>query len=1073
MPVLSFNIELAIGGRMLLVTGPDGHSFSAHPPVSAAWIREFAWYLDSFPSSPFGADRSRALRLQQSLIEVGQRLGQLLRLDDLVASGETSRIAINSASAQVHRMPWELARFESELGWADERFPIVRTVTTTNKPKTSQRIATSGPVRCLLVIARPRAARDVPFAGLAAGVVRAAQPHSDVAVELLRPPTRMALVEKLMSAARAGKPYSVVHFDGHGRHDAALGAAIDFETPKGGTDSVPAQQFAAMVGDAGVKTVVLNACGSAHAEDQDISFARPLLAAGVDTIVAMSHSITAGSAASFADRLYSSIFAGKSFAVAVAAGRRVLRDAAAASELGTVDASAVPLLFGKSDYRVCERPGKQSRRRSLPETSPVASRDGVLLSLEAAAQVGGVIGVWGPIGSGKSTALRSFALWFSETSESGNCELFDLSKVSTAEIGAAPVASGVILDNVDDSSDSINHIESLARSLVASGAKFVLMATRFANSRYDREVMIDQLEPEEQHIMVKGILGREPSVDNMETIGVCDGNALTIRTVLSFPSDVVRAVSGEPYWDRGRHAVPTSIQRALGYFSDDELTQISALTHFGLVVEDELIAAAVTRTSHYSNPGAVSSLLSRLTEVGLAHPIDEGILRCHPLLRPAITDRTKASPTNHSEAVTVHAQLAASVTDLLRQGRQELAVRTVDRQFNRLVTTTKVALSKRRWTEVVELLGALAYVSEIKTNDGRLVDLAEDAERTARFAEGQPLTPAYEAWSLACSLLARADRISGRYEHAETKWNRIIVSLEECSDVELARTNTCIAYRSVAALQLEKGDFEGSLHWARQAAARAESITDKGEYAGALHQLGMAMAALPTHLHGSKAIFEKAILVSREVGDLKSEADSLFQLAECLERLAAYEEAEEVALDALTIFEALSDARGISMSHHQLGLILQQNGKVDAALRSFRRALRYRETSGDLIQLSNTYHQIGAAEWLLGKAQTAQEWLQRSLEIERELDRRLGISTSLGMLAMIEHERSNTTGAVALLREALIMYDQIPAAATRDHFDLLVEISSEHGIELVHSLWQNLDPGCQLPTSVLNMRYQP
>ncbi|HEV3292625.1 MAG TPA: trypsin-like peptidase domain-containing protein, partial [Streptosporangiaceae bacterium] len=72
-------------------------------------------------------------------------------------------------------------------------------------------------LRVLLVIARPGGRDDVPFRSVASRLVRGgAEQMEGLDLDVLRPATFARLSEVLHAAHRAGRPYHVVHFDGHG-----------------------------------------------------------------------------------------------------------------------------------------------------------------------------------------------------------------------------------------------------------------------------------------------------------------------------------------------------------------------------------------------------------------------------------------------------------------------------------------------------------------------------------------------------------------------------------------------------------------------------------------------------------------------------------------------------------------------------------------------------------------------------------------------------------------------------------------------------------------------------------------
>jgi tetratricopeptide (TPR) repeat protein len=72
-------------------------------------------------------------------------------------------------------------------------------------------------LRVLLVIARPGGRADVPFRSVASRLVRGgAEQMQGLDLDVLRPATFRRLSEVLRAAHEAGRPYHVVHFDGHG-----------------------------------------------------------------------------------------------------------------------------------------------------------------------------------------------------------------------------------------------------------------------------------------------------------------------------------------------------------------------------------------------------------------------------------------------------------------------------------------------------------------------------------------------------------------------------------------------------------------------------------------------------------------------------------------------------------------------------------------------------------------------------------------------------------------------------------------------------------------------------------------
>ena len=163
-------------------------------------------------------------------------------------------------------------------------------------------------LRVLLVICRPGGQADVPFRSVASRLVRGgAEQMEGLDLDVLRPATFKRLSEVLRAAKDAGRPYHVVHFDGHGTYidlkdlgftsggtGGGGGAGLALPRDKYGVsvagpvragqhgyllfedpDSAENQQLVdgptlgRLLTGTGVPVLVLNACRSAYTESRD------------------------------------------------------------------------------------------------------------------------------------------------------------------------------------------------------------------------------------------------------------------------------------------------------------------------------------------------------------------------------------------------------------------------------------------------------------------------------------------------------------------------------------------------------------------------------------------------------------------------------------------------------------------------------------------------------------------------------------------------------------------------------------------------------------------------------------
>ncbi len=139
------------------------------------------------------------------------------------------RVEVDADPAEVPGLPWELLRdpgsgVSAALGAAAFVRTHLRAAVHPALPEPD-----GDRLRVLLVICRPGRGDDVPFRSVASRLVRGgAGQMPGLELDVLRPATFARLSEALHEAADAGRPYHVVHFDGHG----AYLDVTDLESPE-------------------------------------------------------------------------------------------------------------------------------------------------------------------------------------------------------------------------------------------------------------------------------------------------------------------------------------------------------------------------------------------------------------------------------------------------------------------------------------------------------------------------------------------------------------------------------------------------------------------------------------------------------------------------------------------------------------------------------------------------------------------------------------------------------------------------------------------------------------------------
>ncbi len=285
---------------------------------------DLRWYLEDYLQWPHDPAPVIAGRVEQRIEQLGTGLfesifeaGATTRRLWYAASEELSetRVEVVTTVEEAASIPWELLRepgAEAPLALLAHSFvraqPEARRGARTPAEET-------GPVRILLSICRPDRDEDVPFRSVATRILKGLDETSRQAFDLdvLRPPTFEKLAQTLRTAKAAGRPYHVVHFDGHGAHlemaelfeqwqqageaaERLLRDALQpdptrfsprelyprtprpgkhgylvFENPESELNKrfVDGQELAGLLEETGVPVLVLNACRSAYAEARE------------------------------------------------------------------------------------------------------------------------------------------------------------------------------------------------------------------------------------------------------------------------------------------------------------------------------------------------------------------------------------------------------------------------------------------------------------------------------------------------------------------------------------------------------------------------------------------------------------------------------------------------------------------------------------------------------------------------------------------------------------------------------------------------------------------------------------
>jgi tetratricopeptide (TPR) repeat protein len=386
------------------------------------------------------------------------------------------RIEITTGVAEAASIPWELMmdpQSKSAISLRVKSF--VRVQSNPNINFITVPPADDGRVRLLYIVCRPSGARDVELRAVANRLLQgldAEKLRPRFHIKALRPPTFEQLQRELADAKEAGRPYHIVHFDGHGMYadlehtilkdwlatlsHLVLGGAnqgkhgyLLFEHPTSEEMMRPVdgQTLGQLLHDAGAPILVLNACQSAmheatavpgspstpHDEIRAIgSLAQAVIDQGIPAVLGMRYSVYVVTAAQYIGELYAALAKGRLFGQAATEGRKHLKlnpDRWVGLQPRPLQDWFVPVVYealpiqlfvGAQPAPLSDQPDldpvqlNPALLRYVPEHG-FTGRDETLLALDRAFDSHRVVLLHAYAGQGKTTTAVEFARWYALT----------------------------------------------------------------------------------------------------------------------------------------------------------------------------------------------------------------------------------------------------------------------------------------------------------------------------------------------------------------------------------------------------------------------------------------------------------------------------------------------------------------------------------------------------------------------------------------------------------------------------------------------------------------------------------
>ncbi|MFJ9524433.1 tetratricopeptide repeat protein [Streptomyces cyaneofuscatus] len=1087
-------VDLRSDGRVQVLSWPAGEQYPrpVGDPVELVWpltdddLTDLRWYLEQYLEVPTGVYEERGARVAGLLPSWGEQIFTAVfpagpardAYVDARAQGGPVEIVFLSSSAQQLGRPWELMSFPGRS------VPVVLDGVAVSRNLTGAGMAKvvdvpGSRLRVLMVISRPQGTNDVGYQMIARPLLRRLEAvRGSVDLVVLRPPTLDRLREVLTEAQEAGKPFQVVHFDGHGvfGQTSATGAGggwgpvmydapgpqgmLAFEKPGGGSDLVDAGRVARVLAGAKVPVVVLNACQSGQLETEggsqvEAAVATRLLTEGCASVVAMAYSVFAVAAAEFMTAFYERLFAGDRVTDAVTAGRAQLKlNDKRPSLKGMLPLAdwMVPVLYTRSeahfpDLRTAREPAPDvgdilTRIRQEPSTGqghglePVGEfvgRDADFYTLDTAARLQHVVVVHGPGGTGKTELAKAFGRWWRDT---GGVEKPEWVLWHSFEPGVASFGLGGVITDI---------------GLQVFGNDFALLDDA------KRQAAVEELLTTRKLLLIW---------DNFESVREMPDPGRATPPLPQHEQDRMRDFLTRVAVGSGSAVVITSRTPETWLGPDVRRIPLGGLTGKDATAYADQILAPYPAAGPHRQTKAFADLMHWLD----GHPLSMRLTLPHletstaqHLLRGL--QGTAALPvggddgTGGDRRTSLSASIAYSFRHLSRDDQEALTILSLFHgvadahvlgAFSSLPETPEryCGRTEQGWAELLKRSAYLGLLTPLEAGMFRL----HPALPTHLAAHWRTSTRSAHPDEQAAALQALVSVHAG--------FGAWLSSQLDSDGVQIALMLISYQQRMLGAMlghALADGQWEeaqGILQplnefWANSGLGReAQSWADRVRLSvetpdGTPPDLGTPAGDLWMFVAGAYANRQIAAgqlddaentylsilqALENQAGSLRQRhpiAVTYHQLGRVAQERGRLEEAEGWYRKSLAIEEDLGNGPGMASSYHQLGIVAQGRGRLEEAEGWYRKSLVITEELGNGPGMASSYHQLGRVAQGRGRLEEAEGWYRKSLVIKEDLGNGPGMAFSYHQLGIVAQRRGRLEEAEGWYRKSLVIKEDL------------------------------------------------
>ena len=278
-----------------------------------------------------------------------------------------------------------------------------------------------------------------------------------------------------------------------------------------------------------------------------------------------------------------------------------------------------------------------------------------------------------------------------------------------------------------------------------------------------------------------------------------------------------------------------------------------------------------------------------------------------------------------------------------------------------------------------------------------------------------------------------------------------------------ARRTQAVSLGSLAMLELYQGNYEAARVYAEEGMQVLDGSSDRWAR-GILHGICGKVLSQQCDFDNARVRYRVSLMLLREVGDIRSQADVLVNLGEVMRFQGKLRSAHFLYQKGLEFFQQVGDRWNQAGCLSNIGEILRTQGNYAEAQGYFEECLALASALGSKQERAAALTGLGLLAICQGDIRKADSYLKESLKLSREIGHTRRIALLLWGLASLERLRENVEKATDYYEQCLTL--------TRTLGDKVIMVGALFGLGDVARLQQDNARACKLLKQSIHLAWE-